>query len=145
MDPITLSVLGAGLVMKSYGQVKANLDQAKAEQANAAWYREQAFFAQETGRRAQEIFDRETDILAGDQLSGFAKSGDIDNATLFMSGEALTRQKESNAIKLEADMNVRLAMMRADQSDKTAKALKNPLTNAMMVGGNIGTSLGSIL
>jgi len=36
MDPVTIGLLGAGLLLKGYGNYMANLDQAEGERRNAA-------------------------------------------------------------------------------------------------------------
>jgi hypothetical protein len=146
MDPMTLALLGGGLLIKSYGQFRANMAQADAEAANASFYREQAEFAAKAGERAVLIHDRESVVLYGEQASGFAKAGvSSSNSSLFMAKEMLFRQEESAAIKAETDMNVRLAMLRADQSEREADSLRDPLTNALQFGSNAFQTAASIL
>lgn len=136
MEPITLGVLGGGLALRSLGMLRANAAQSEAEKANAMFYREQAEFARFSGERQQAIFDRESEVLFGEQESAFAKAGvDMASSSTFMAHQLLNRQTESWAIKMETDMNVRLATLRADQSEKEAAALNNPLTNALNIGG----------
>lgn len=146
--PLALAAVGAGAIIKTYGQIKANEEQAAAERQNAAWYREQAKFARDAGDRQRRIFDRETLKLQGTQVSAFAKAG-IDagsgSASYFMAKEALFRQEESSAIKQEADMNVRLALLRADQAEKTAGSLTDPTNQFLMGAGNFLSAGGSIL
>lgn len=141
------AAIGAGSIIKTYGQIKANADQAAAERENAAFYREQAQFARDAGDRQRRIFDRESLKLEGSQISAFAKAG-IDagsgSASLFMATEALFRQEESFAIKMETDMNVRLAMLRADQAEKTARSLTDASNNTMLAAANLLSAAGSI-
>lgn len=141
-----LAVMGAGVAINAVGKYKANIDQAAAEEQNASWYREQATFAKAQGERQRSIFDRETVTILGAQASGFAKAGaDPSTTAYFFANEMLSRQNESNAIKMESDMNVRLAMLRADQASKTADALKDPLNNAMQMLGPGLSSMSSVL
>lgn len=134
-------VIAMGLAMKAYGQFTANNDQADAEDQNAAFYREQADFARKAGDRQRMIFDRESVILLGNQTAGFAKSGvSTTSAADFLAREMLYRQEESQAIKEEADFNVRLAMLRADQSERTADSLRDPFNNLMSIGGGFLSS-----
>lgn len=134
-------LLAAGLIMKGFGQYQANMAEADAEEANASYYREQAKFAKEAGERQRKIFDRESHVLYGEQLSAFAKSGvDTTYSSYFMAKEMLYRQEESYAIKKEADMNVRLAMLRAGAAESHADSLRNPVTNLMQFGGTALTA-----
>jgi hypothetical protein len=144
MFPVILAAMAVGTVMKSYGQVKANMAQADAERKNAEFYREQADFAEKVGDRKRGIFDRESAVLYGDQVSGFAKAGvKTGSSSFFLAQQLVVRQNESFAIKQEADFNVRLAMLRANQSESTAAALSNPTTNGMIVAGNMLSFAGS--
>ena len=146
MDPVKLALLGGGLALRAYGQVKANLDQADAESANASFYREQAKFAEQVGERAVLVHDRESVVLYGEQASAFAKAGvSTSGSSNFMAKEMLFQQQESTAIKMEADMNVRLAMLRADQSDRNAEQLRDPTNNAIQVASGFVTGIASIL
>jgi len=143
MVPIALAAMAVGTIIKSYGQIKANQDQAAAERQNASFYREQAAFAQKSGDRKREIYDRESQVRYGDQVGAFAKAGvNTGSSSFFLAQQMLYRQNESFAIKEEADFNVRLAMLRADQADSTARALSDPMTNFLTVAGN-GLSLAS--
>lgn len=118
--------LGAGIAMQGLGKMKANADQADAEEKNAAFYREQADFAAKAGERQRMIFDRESVILFGEQASAFAKAGiDTSGSGYFLAQQNLFRAQESNAIQEETDMNVRLATLRAEQADATADALNS--------------------
>lgn len=143
---IMIGAMAVGTIIKSFGQIKANNDQAAAERANAAYYREQADFAKKAGDRKRTIFDRESTVIYGDQVSGFAKAGvDTANSSFFLAQQMLYRQTESFAIKQEADANVRLAMLRAEQSESTANALSDPLNNALMIGGNVLSLAGNFI
>lgn len=115
------AVLGAGMFMGGIGRAQADYAQADAERENAQYYREQADFAAQAGRRQRDIFERDSKILVGDQLSAFAKAGiDTQASSFFIANTTLQRSRESGAIKAEADMNVRLASLRANQASQTA-------------------------
>jgi hypothetical protein len=125
-NPTSNALLGAGLVLRAYGQAQADSAQILAEGQNASFYREQADFARKSGERQQMIFDHESTILYGEQKSAFAKAGvDTSGSSLFMAKEMLFRQQESYAIKQESDMNVRLAMLKASQADQNAQDIKD--------------------
>lgn len=146
MDPITVGLLGAGLLLKAYGNYKANMDQGEAEKRNASFYREQADFARKAGERQQQIFDRQSQVLYGDQLGAFAKAGvDTSASSFYLAKEVFFRQQESYAIKQEADMNVRLAMLRADQAQRNADSLQDPTNNLLQAGGTLLSGAASVL
>lgn len=123
-----VALFAAGTLIKSYGQAKNAEAEAAQERANAAWYREQAAFAQEAGERQRMLFDRESQVLYGQQQSGFAKAGiDTGSSSEFMAREMLYRDQESYAIKREADMNVKLAMMRANAAEEAASQIEGSM------------------
>jgi hypothetical protein len=138
-------LIGAGLVMRGIGQFKANMDQANAEDANASFYREQAEFARIAGERSADIFNRETKQLMGEIGSAYAKAGvDTTAVSGALAVSLLYRQQEEIAIKREADLNVRLAMLRANNSAKNASNLRDPLTNILQLGGSTLQAIGSM-
>ncbi len=137
-------LIGVGLVMRGIGQLKANTDQAAAEEANADFYREQGEFARATGERQSEVFDRETSSLMGQIGSAYAKAGtDVGSNAGILAVNLLYRQQESFAIKKETEMNVRLAMLRAQNSQDNARNLRDPVTNILQFGGAVLQGIGS--
>lgn len=146
MEPVTLSLLAMGTIMRGVGQYQANQAQAQAEEQNASFYREQAAFAKAAGDRSRKIFDRESAVLLGDQVGAFAKAGvDTGSSSFFLAQQMLYRQEESYAIKQEADFNVRLAMLRAEQASSTASALTDPMTNILQFGGSALSAAAQVL
>jgi hypothetical protein len=128
----------AGSILGVVGKMKANADQASAEEQNASFYREQAAYAREVGDRQRQLFDDQSQVIYGDQLAGFAKAGvDTSSSSLFMAKQMLARQSESYAIKKEADFNVRLAMLRADQAQSTADSLNDPFNQFLSAAPGI--------
>lgn len=117
-------LMSAGTVIKSYARNKDRMAEAGQERMNAAFYREQAAFAEMTGERTRMLFDRESVVLFGDQQSGFAKAGIDTGSAEFMAREMLYRSQESDAIQKEADMNVKLANLRAQASEEAASNLE---------------------
>lgn len=133
---VQYALLAAGTIIQGMGQMRANRAQAGSERANAEFYREQARFAREAGDRARMIFDRESDVLFGEQKSALAKAGiDSLSSSKFMAEQILFREQESYAIKKEADLNVRLASLRAEASDRAADQLGDPFTNFLGFAG----------
>jgi hypothetical protein len=146
MDSTQVGLMGVGLAMRAFGNYNANIAQGNAEETNAAFYREQANFARETGERQRLIFDRESVILFGQQRSAFAKAGvDTEHSVNFMASQMSFRTQESYAIQKEADMNVRLATLRAEQADETARQMKDPLNNFLQTVGPIAIAAASLL
>ncbi len=121
MGPAAVAFMGVGLFLQAKNKVDAAYARANAEEQNASFYREQAAFAREAGDRQLLLFDRQSKILYGEQESAFAKAG-IDTAenSRFMAQQMLYGSQEKEAIKSEADMNVRLATLRADQAQSDA-------------------------
>lgn len=141
---LPIALMGAGLIMSSYGKMKAAKDQADAERANASYYREQAAYAREVGDRKEKIFSRDTKILLGDQFSSFAKAGiDTQSSVYWMANSMVERDNEQYAIRREADMNVRLATLRAEQSDRTASDLEGAVP--FEIAGGVMTGIASVL
>lgn len=136
--------LAAGLVLKSYGEAKANADQAMVERGNADFYREQADFAEKKFEADSDQFHEQSKILFGEQESAFAKAGvDTADSAYFMAIQETRRYQELGTIKLEAQMNVRLAKLRAIQSDQKAASLTDPTRQAMGLAGNMLQFAGS--
>jgi hypothetical protein len=147
---VAAGLMGAGLVVRAIGRDKANRAEADIEVQNAAFYREQAKFAEDSGRRSQLLFDRDSVVLFGEQQSGLANAGvGAGFSSQFMGQQELYRDAESNAIKAEADMNVRLATLRAGLSDQKVNQLRSRsgqvlgiLGDALNVGASFAGSYG---
>ncbi len=119
VSPYGLAFLGVGTFMQAKGKYDALMAQGEAEAANAGFYATQADFAQAAGDRQKRIYERESQVLYGEQLSGFAKAGiDSENSSFFMASQMLLRQEGSSAITAETEMNVRLAHAREFASMK---------------------------
>ncbi len=124
MSPAGLAFLGVGSFVSAYGKYSAEMSEASAESKNAAFFREQAAFASEAGQRKEEIFNRESNVLFGEQQSAFAKAGiDSSNSSFFMATQAAQRQGGAYAIEQETALNVKLAQSRAEEADQHAKDL----------------------
>lgn len=129
------ALMGFGMFMQGMGRATADWGQAEAERANAGWFREQANFAAEAGKRKLSIFQDQSKILQGDQLSAFAKAGiDTSASAWFIANTTLQRDKEYGAIKAETDFNVRQAQLRASEADKTAQRLDSSGNTNMWIG-----------
>ena len=145
-DPLKVTMLGVGTAIRAYGDYLANQQQAEDEQRNAQFYREQATYARQSGERQQAVFDRESEVIYGEQKAAFAKAGvDTSGSSLFLAKTMLYRQNESEAIKAEAETNVRLAMLRADSASRNAQRLTDPTNNALQLATTALTGIASIL
>lgn len=135
--------MGAGLVVRAIGRHEANQAEAEIEAANASYYREQAQFAEDAGKRAQLIFDRESIILLSEQESAISKADlGAETAAAFLGAESVYRQQERFAIGQEYDASARLAMLRAGAADARVGALTDSSTQVMGILGD-ALSIGS--
>ena len=143
-----LILTGAGLIMKDKARQEAADAQEQEEMLNAAFYREQAQYAEEAGKRAQNIFANETVLLLGEQESGLSHAGiGQTTASTFLAKESLFRQQESYALQRETDMNARLSYLRADQSTRRAMSSQAGLgyersADYLQVAGSLGKTAG---
>lgn len=145
MSWVAVAVAGAGIIISTVGKLNANAAQADQDAKNAEYYREEAQFAQDQGDRKRLLFDRDTDLLHGQQESGFAKAGvDTTSSTYFLAQQLTFRQQESSAITKETDMNVRLATLRANGADAQASNLTSSTTQGLVVAGAVAEGAGTI-
>jgi hypothetical protein len=148
-DPFTWGaiIMGAGAAIDGVGTIVGNNAAAKAERQNQAFYDEQAVFAQEAGKRNEEIFLRSTSEFLGNQTSAFAKAGvDVSGSALMVLAD--TKQKardEVTAIQKEAELNVRTAQLRGEASAANADRYTNFWNNALPIAGGTFKAAGSIL
>jgi hypothetical protein len=148
-DPVTigLGAMAAGGVVRGIGQWAANQDQADAERKNAAYYDEQAAFAEASWKREREIYQREGQLAVGAQMSAFAKAGvDMQGSPLLAQFDTLKKiDDELAAIDAEGAMNVRLARLRSKNSREYADSLSSFRNNALQFGGTILGTGGDML
>lgn len=133
VSPVGLAFLGVGTFMQAQGKYDALSAQSRSEEMNAGFFRDEADFAQASGDRQKVIYNTESQILYGEQMSGFAKAGiDTDNSSFFMATQMLQRNRGANAITLETEMNVRLANARADAADQASREYASGASNERM-------------
>jgi hypothetical protein len=120
------------------GNFLGNRAQAKAERANAAYYREQAELTKREKRRAVDIYKTQSDQFIGQKKSIIARSGVDLGGTLLMqiAGDVASQGREIEAINAEMDAKVRLAHLRAQQADKTANTLSSFGYNVLQAAGS---------
>lgn len=126
MSPAGLAFLGVGTFISAAGKYGSMMQQSSAEHENADFYRTQAQFAQEAGDRQKAVYHRESQVLFGEQTSGFAKAGvGASNSSFFLATQIAQRQSGEGAIDLETQLNVKLATARANEADQQASAISN--------------------
>jgi len=130
------AIMAAGFVIQGMSNYEAALNRSDAAEQNSYFYREQAKYAERVGQRQRDVFDREAYIAFGETQSAFAKAGvDSSNSAMFLASEIVSMQQESAAIKMEADQNVRLAMLRAEQSDREASDYRRAAPMGLISAG----------
>lgn len=134
-----LAMIGLGSLMSGIAGIKSNLDQASAERANAAFFMEQARFAEIAGERAEFLLRAEANRVRGQQISTFAKAGvDLSGSALSVLADTANREeRESLAIRRETELNVKMAMLRAQSSQELADSLSSFTNNALQFGASI--------
>ena len=120
-------LLVAGIGLQVFGQIKANEAQADAERQNAAFFDMQKKQAEQATRRAQDLFEDESDFFIGDQVSAFSKAGiDISGSALLqIAGVKGQVGREKAAIAAEGRSTATLAGMRADNARSVASQLSS--------------------
>lgn len=124
MDPFTALML-AGTAVEIFGNVKANLDQARAEAENAIWMKQQADYIKRATDRELSIFDRESQESIAATENTFAKSGVSMAGTALevMAQEQTKRQQELDAIVDQGNTNIQEALLKSSASQKTSDTL----------------------
>lgn len=139
---LPLALFAAGAVISTLGRMKSDVDQARAERANAAYYREQQAFTLEQMFNERDIFDRKSNKLKGQQLAYAGGTGFTTTSNVLdqLGYESAIMQKERNMIIRNGEFKARLAGLKAEQSDTTAELLASP--ERML--GNMGGLLTSV-
>lgn len=126
MSPASIAFMGVGTYMGGMAKAKSDTDQALAESQNADFYRLEAAFAQTTGDRQLQLFDRQAKVTYGEQESAFAKAGvDTSESSHYLAQQRVFGAQQEGAITEETDMNVYLASARARQAEVEAANLNN--------------------
>ncbi len=124
--PAILMAVGTGMQM--FSQWMANLDQAKAEYENAKFYEEQAALSRDQMYRELDIADREYENRKGATISAEAAGGvDVGSgsAALNIAAVSAAKIKELAAIKMQGEMNIKLARLRSRRSGDSADTLSS--------------------
>lgn len=140
----TTAVVGAGA--KIIGNAKANAAQRQAELANAAFYTEQAQFAEQATERSLKIFYDESMELRSRQRSQGARGGATGGGSaLLLLADTVARQyEEQEAIKEDGRMKAREAYLKAGASMDQAERLSGFAANGLPAIGTIITAAADV-
>jgi hypothetical protein len=134
---LPLVLFAAGLAIRTFGQLKADSDQANAERANASYFREQEAFTLEEMFREVNIFEGTATRAKGEQLVHAGSQGTaITSFTLDRLGQqtALMESQKESIIR-QGKFKARLASLRANQADENVDALNSPERKLANLGG----------
>src|SRR5690606_24620807 len=88
-----LAMIGLGSLIQGVSGIKSNLAKASVERANAAFFMEQARFAEIAGERAEFLLRAEANRVRGQQISAFAKAGvDLSGSALSVLADTANRE-----------------------------------------------------
>lgn len=138
--PVPFALMAAGTALQIFGNLKANYAQADAEEQNAKYYREQAEFVQDSMFREGEIAASRYEARKGQQISAIARGGaDLSgSAAAIVANTIAQKADELKAIKRKGELDYNLAVLRARNSENSAKELRDPMT-AILQGATILT------
>lgn len=147
MFPLILGSMIFGGVTKVVGNVKANAAQAAAEEANAAWYQEQAEFARQSTSRSLTIFRDEAEDFRSKQVGAVARGGVTLSGSplLALMDTSIKRQREEESIIENGRMQRKEALMKAGASLEQAERLTGFWNNALPALGVAFDVTGKIL
>jgi nickel-dependent lactate racemase len=133
-----------GAVLMIAGNVKSNLDQAKAEKQNAEAYRSQAEYARAVHKRKMDLLRRQQKDFAGKQQGMFAKAGISFSGSVIdvFTDTAIEQEKEMIAAENESNQEVSAYNFQAANSDSRARSLSNPATILLQSGGTALSAYG---
>lgn len=133
----------AGLGLGIVGNIMGNNAQAKAEEANAAYYNEQKEYARQAMLRNLDIFKDQASETIGTQTTAASAGGvTLSGSPLLVLASSRARQiKEEAAIRYGGEANIREAYLRAGASMDNANRLGSFAMNGLPA---IGSALGTI-
>ena len=135
-------LLAVGTGMQIFGQLQANMAQARQEIENAKFYEEQAKFALEAMHRQEDIASRQYEARKGAQVSAYAKGGvDLSGSAALTIAETVAQKAEElSAIKRKGELDYKLAKLRARSSQAQGEMLQSTEYNFMQAGGTALTA-----
>ena len=130
--PVPLILMAAGTAMQMFSQYAANIDQSISEYENAKFFKEQGDAAKSQEMRDLDIADREYEYRKGATIGAEADAGvDVGSGSAVndIAAVAAAKIRELSAIKLQGELNVKLARMRSTRSQGIANTLSSPSYN----------------
>ena len=137
------ALTAAGTALSIFGQIQANLAQARAEEQNAAWLRDQAEFFEEVTERELGLARREGMFQVGEQIGSFVSGGvELEGSALDVINSSFNRlSDELAAIQAQGDFAVNEALFKAEAAQFRAGELssfENNFFQALGVGAQGG-------
>lgn len=135
----------AGGALSAYGAIRANEEKADAQRRDAAFYDEQAQYAQLIGEREELVFKEKAEELRARQIGSYAKAGvDLSGSPLLiLEQQSIRREQEIRAIRQERDRRVRLARLRQTEALGAADRLTSFENQFLSVTPTILSTAGS--
>lgn len=143
MGAVGVGAIIAGTAIDAYGRYKANQAQADADEQNAAFYREQADFAQKAGDREINVYEDEANQFEGSQKSSYARGGvELSGSPLLAFGDTKFREMQQvDAIKQKTAQSVLEASLRGTSAQNSADSLNSFAGQALPLAGTLLTGL----
>lgn len=140
------AALMVGTAANIYGSIKANQAQASAEEANAAFYLEQADYAKKAGERELSIYRDQASEFIGAQKSSFGRAGvELSGSPLLALADTQFRQlKEEKAIQLDTAAKVREATLKSGMAQGNADRLGSFSANFLPAVGQAAVAGASL-
>lgn len=122
------AIFAIGAALGIYGQLRANQEEAKANDLNALAYQKQKELSALASARELDIFESESAAFLGDQISSFAKAGvDLSGSALMqIAGTKAAITREHAAITMGAERQASIFDIQARQAKAQAKYLRSP-------------------
>lgn len=140
----------AGTVIQTLGNLAGNSEQAAAERRTAQFFYKQAQFARHAMARELHIAERNYAYRLGSQISAIAKGGaDVGSGSAVNTLAATVAAKldELVAIRRKGELDIELARLRGEGSEKTSNTLSslsyNILQGATTIVGNMAKGVDS--
>lgn len=135
--------MAVGAALKIAGDYASNIDRAISESANAEYFRRQANFARISNINELRMSAAEHAYKRGQIIGSYAGQGlDVSSGSVLgiLSEDAARTQDEQAALRMKGDLDVKLAMMRGEQSERNANKLSSDSYNLTQAGTTLITS-----
>lgn len=134
-----MAVAAIGAMLVAGGQIKQNMDAARAEDENAQNYFLQADRTAQVYARKYRLLSRSQDQFAARQKSAFAKAGiSLEGSALDVLTDTRTQQVfEREALRQEARWDIEAFEREGRQAGRRAQSYNSFGRNFMEVGGSL--------